>query len=80
MALPDPERGLVVRYDFLCKHEHEEGRDHGRKDRPCAIVLVAKPDRHGRQKVLVCPITHSEPEREDEAIAIPGKVARALMD
>ena len=39
MSLPEPERGLVIRYSYLWKSEHDEGRDEGIKDRPCAIVL-----------------------------------------
>ncbi len=39
MSLPEPELGLVIRYSYLWKSEHDAGRDEGSKDRPCAIVL-----------------------------------------
>ncbi len=39
MSFPDPHPGLVIRYAYLWKREHDEGREDGSKDRPCSIVL-----------------------------------------
>ncbi|MDE0718896.1 MAG: hypothetical protein OXH64_13265 [Rhodospirillaceae bacterium] len=42
MALPDPEPGLVVRYDYLWTHEAAAGRDQG-KTRPACLVAATDP-------------------------------------
>lgn len=73
-----PEPGLVIRYDFLWKHESDTGQEHGRKDRPCAIILVAREQEDGSRKVLLCPITHTPPAPTQNAVPIPKKVAAAL--
>ncbi|MGH8294414.1 MAG: hypothetical protein ACRETZ_02760 [Steroidobacteraceae bacterium] len=39
MSFPDPRPGLVIRYAYLWKREHDAGREEGSKGRPCAIVL-----------------------------------------
>ena len=73
-----PENGLVIRYDFLWKTEQGRGRVHGVKDRPCAIVLVARPREDGSRTVVVCPVTHVPPRKPDGAVEIPPRVARHL--
>ena len=78
MSLPAPEVGLVVRYDFLWREEWEQGREHGRKDRPCAVVLLAEPADDGRRQVVVAPVTHRAPEPPGLGVAIPPRVARQL--
>lgn len=78
MSIPDPEPGLVIRFDYLWKDQQGRGLEHGVKDRPCAIVLALQPGEKGRRSVLVCPITHSPPRRKEEGIEIPPKVARRL--
>lgn len=70
--------GLVIRYDFLWKNEYDAGREHGAKDRPCAIVLVTKPRADGTKLVVVCPITHTPPDDPASAVEIPPRVARHL--
>jgi hypothetical protein len=40
MAVPEPQLGLVISYSYLWHHEHREGNDEGRKNRPCGIVLA----------------------------------------
>jgi hypothetical protein len=57
MALPEPVAGLILRYSYLWRHEHLEGRDEGQKDRPCAIVAALRTDENGDIRVLVLPIT-----------------------
>jgi hypothetical protein len=42
MALPEPERGLVISYSYLWSHEAAEGAEEGRKNRPCVIVAGAR--------------------------------------
>jgi hypothetical protein len=75
VALPEPVPGLVIRYSYLWRREHLEGRDEGRKDRPCAIVAAIRAQA-GEQRVLVLPITHSEPA--GSSIEIPAPVKRRL--
>lgn len=60
MNWPDPQPGLVIRYSYLWEREAREGREEGIKDRPCAIVLVAR-DENGQKRVQVLPVTHTPP-------------------
>ncbi|MGH8219721.1 MAG: hypothetical protein ACREUT_14340 [Steroidobacteraceae bacterium] len=71
MSYPEPHPGLVIRYAYLWKREHDEGRVDGSKDRPCAIVLSIL-DEDEEREILVLPITHSPPEHPDDAIEIPA--------
>ncbi|NET71474.1 MAG: hypothetical protein F6K62_11245 [Sphaerospermopsis sp. SIO1G2] len=73
-----PQAGLVIRYDYLWKSEHDAGRIDGAKDRPCAIVLATKDKGGGKRSLLLCAITHSPPNQEEKAIEIPLKVAHHL--
>lgn len=77
MALPPPEPGLVIGYAYLWRHEALKGRDEGRKDRPCVIVLSVQPI-EGVTVVTVAPITHSPPERPDMAVEIPAATKQRL--
>lgn len=70
MALPAPERGLVVSYAYLWQNEHERGREEGLKDRPCVIILAVE-DMGGVRMVSVAPVTHSVPASLEEAVEIP---------
>lgn len=79
MALPKPEPGLVIHYNYLWQREAEAGRENARYARPCAIVVVAtKVTPYGGLAVLVSPITHSPPSKSDTAIELPAAVKRAL--
>ena len=73
MDLPEPKVGLVIRYAYLWREEALAGRDEGRKDRPCVILLVG-PAREGGTLVTVAPITHTppDPERRADAIELPA--------
>ena len=77
MALPDPTPGLVIGYAYLWRDEARRGREEGRKDRPCVIILsvMTKP---GRTVVTVAPITHAPPARPELAIEIPAATKRRL--
>ncbi len=70
MSIPRPEVGLVISYAYLWHAECERGQEEGTKDRPCVLVLMTK-DEEGEIIVTVVPVTHSPPERLDEAIEIP---------
>ena len=77
MPLPTPEPGLVVAYAYLWRTEHQQGREEGAKDRPCAIVLTASDD-EGDTIVTVAPITHTPPGQPDEAVEIPQPTKQRL--
>lgn len=77
MSFPDPRSGLVIRYAYLWKREHDAGREEGSKDRPCAIVVSILDD-DGEKEVMVLPITHSAPQRAEDAIEIPAATKQRL--
>jgi hypothetical protein len=68
--------GPVIRYSYLWRREHLQGRDEGQKDRPCAIVASIRNDDAGDTRVLVLPVTHSPPEPSNLAVEMPPKVKR----
>ena len=76
MAFPKPELGAVISYEYLWKYEAENGQIHGKKDRPCVIVLSIT-EENGMTRVVVAPVTHSKPEDEYN-IEIPIKVKQYL--
>jgi hypothetical protein len=71
---PDPVAGLVIRYDYLWRDEHQAGLEQGAKDRPCAVVTAIA----GGKSVLLSAITHSPPTADTGAIEIPPKVKQHL--
>ncbi|CZT35845.1 hypothetical protein [Rhizobium sp. 9140] len=80
MKLPAPAPGLVVRYAFLWKEDHDKGRYEAAKDRPCAIVLAANLRETAEIQIVVVPITHSAPAPEEvsASLEMPRAVARTL--
>lgn len=77
MSLPTPRPGLVIRYSYLWAREHDEGREEGVKDRPCAVLLATRSD-EGDLRVIVLPITHAPPGDPETAIEIPAATKRRL--
>lgn len=73
-----PKVGLVVKYDFLWKHEAATGQEHGSKDRPSAIIIVSDENEDGSRKVVLCAITHTPPFQNEKAVAVPAKVSDHL--
>lgn len=78
MAIPDPEPGLVVHFNYLWSSEFDRGRQEARYPRPCAIVLSYRRTADGATIAMVAPITHSEPRPGDQAIEIPQAVKKQL--
>ncbi|MCV3240159.1 hypothetical protein OHD58_09585 [Mesorhizobium sp. ZC-5] len=70
---PEPVPGLVIRYSYLWRSEHDRGHEEGVKDRPCAVVLALP-----GQNIVVLPITHSPPPKEQAALEIPEPIKRRL--
>jgi hypothetical protein len=77
MDLPQPIPGLVIRYSYLWREEHEDGLEEGRKDRPCAIVVAIRAE-DGETRILVLPVTHSEPTDKEAGIEMPAPVKARL--
>jgi len=77
VPLPVPEPGLVICYAYLWSSEHEQGREEGVKDRPCAVVLATQ-DEEGDTLVTVVPVTHTPPKRPEEAVEIPPATKHRL--
>lgn len=78
MKKPTPVEGMVIRYDYLWHSEFQRGRVEGQKDRPCAIVIAAPEQSGAIERVIVAPITHSEPPKGVKAVEIPHKLKRHL--
>ncbi len=77
MPLPPPEPGLVIRYVYLWDAEYAEGRDEGKNDRPCAIVLATRGD-DDEIVVTVLAVTHTRPQRAGDGIELPLATKRRL--
>lgn len=80
MKFPKPVPGLVIRYSFLWKEDYDEGKYEASKDRPCAIVLAATVKDAAAIQVVVVPVTHSQPDADDNSASLemPSGVAKAL--
>lgn len=78
MPLPKPVAGLVIRYSYLWRREHLEGREEGQKDRPCAVIAAMRAEKSGETRVLALPITHGPPDHPSRAVEIPAKVKQRL--
>ena len=76
MRLPEPEPGLVIRYDYLWNRDAEAGRKSG-KERPACLVAALDSDADPRF-VVVLPITHSRPRDGVKGIEIPARVCEHL--
>lgn len=76
-SLQLPEPGDVINYSYLWRHEYEQGRDEGIKDRPVAVVVVVQTV-DGIDKVLVVPLTTTLPRKDAAAIELPEAVRKHL--
>ncbi len=76
MAIPAAEAGLVIRYDYLWRHQADRRRDQS-KDRPaCIVASVAGKD--DNTEVVILPITHAPPSPDLAAVEIPPRVKAHL--
>ncbi len=74
MQPPRPEPGLVISYAYLWRREHDRGREEGRKDRPCVVVLAPEKAMGDAVRVTVAAITHTPPSLDSAAVEIPARV------
>lgn len=77
MTGPEFAAGQVVLYEYLWAREAESGQLHGRKERPCSVV-ISTTDRNGGVRLFLAPVTHSPPADPDDAVEIPAEVKRRL--
>jgi hypothetical protein len=77
VAKPEPQGGLVIRYDYLWVAEDRQGREEGAKLRPCAIVVAVQAMAAEPLRVVLCGITHARPT-DVEGIKIPPPVKANL--
>lgn len=75
--LPRPRPGLVIRYSYLWKRQHDDGQIEGQKDRPCAIVVAVTEDGADTQ-VAVVPVTHTQPSDSSQAVRLTEATRRRL--
>lgn len=78
MGFPQPEVGLVISYSYLWSDEAVAGHVEGRKNRPCAIVLVVQQTEGNAPVVTVVPITHSPHGNPNASMEIPSAIKRHL--
>jgi hypothetical protein len=76
VAIPDPQPGMVIRYDYLWAREAAAGRAQG-KDRPACLIAASDPSATPRF-VVILPITHTPPDIEAIAVEIPPRVRGVL--
>ena len=76
MTLPEPQPGLVIRYDYLWTREAAAGRQQG-KDPPACLVAATDSTTKPRF-VVILPITHTAPSGDTVGIEIPAKVRAAI--
>jgi hypothetical protein len=76
VTLPEPQPGLVIRYDYLWTREAPAGRQQG-KDRPACLVAATDSSVTPRF-VVILPITHTAPAGDTVGIEIPPKVRAAI--
>lgn len=76
-SIPEPHPGLVIGYSYLWEAEYRLGREEGRKDRPCAVVIASRTE-DGDIVVTVAPITHQPPANPEDALEVPADLKRLL--
>lgn len=65
--------GDVIQYAYLWGYEDREGHVDGRKDRPCAVMIV-----HASKHIVgVCPITHTPP-KDGYGVEVPSQTCARL--
>ncbi|MEZ4614360.1 MAG: type II toxin-antitoxin system PemK/MazF family toxin [Caldilineaceae bacterium] len=68
----------MIRYAYLWAGEYQQGREEGVKDRPCVILASKYESQEHALRVLVLPITHTEPYRPEHTIELSHRVKQHL--
>ena len=77
MTIGKPRIGLVISHMYLWRDEAAQGREEGRKARPCVIIHVRQTGA-GKTEVFIAPITHVPPESPDHGKEIPAETKQRL--
>ena len=75
MPIPDPEPGLVVRYDYLWARQSKRG-GYGKERPACLVASITPPNQPAF--VVLLPITHARPGADVAAVEIPATVRHRL--
>jgi mRNA-degrading endonuclease toxin of MazEF toxin-antitoxin module len=78
MPIPAPEKGLVIRYEYVWRDQDEAGREEAVKDRPCMVVGAITAASGGGQRVFIVPFTTAPPRDPDTSLEIPANIRRRL--
>lgn len=78
MISGEPKVGWIFRYSYLWHWQFEQGREEGDKDRPVLVLAITTTLEDGSPVVRVLPVTHTPPQRVDEAVEIPAATKRRL--
>ena len=73
-----PRNGEVIHYSYLWRDEKRRGLEEGRKPRPSAVILSKKDTVSDVCRVLVLPITHTQPVDLGIAIEISDQEKRLI--
>jgi hypothetical protein len=76
VRLPEPEPGLIFRYDYLWDREARAGRNTS-KERPACLAITTDTSEEPRI-VIILPITHSKPSGGAVGVEIPENIRRVL--
>ncbi len=76
MTSRKPEMGDILSYRYLWSREAQRGVQEGSKARPSVVLLATEQD-DDPLKVVLLPITHSEPNNLADAFLIPTDEAKS---
>lgn len=77
MSWPTPRVGHIIRYAYLWRNEADAGLEEGLKDRP-AVIVIAQHREGDEIRVVVAPVTHTQPDDLSVAIEVPPKTRNRL--
>lgn len=72
-----PQVGILIRHMYLWRDESLQGREEGRKARPCLIVHI-RDNEYQEKEVYIVPVTHTEPKDKSQAFELPEVTKQRL--
>jgi hypothetical protein len=72
-----PEVGILIRHMYLWRDESRQGREEGRKARPCLIVHVRE-NEYQEKEVYIAPVTQTAPTDKSQAFELPPATKQRL--
>lgn len=64
--------GSIINYPYLWRWQHDEGREHGEKDRPVCLALTMPDLRQNLTHLVILPISTKPPFEGQIALEIPS--------